>query len=570
MSGFVHLHVHSEYSLLDGACRIKELVRTIKEMGQTAVAITDHGVMYGCYDFYKECINNGIKPIIGCEVYEAPGSRHEKGGNIGRNEYYHLILLCKNSTGYKNLCRLVSRGFTEGFYQKPRIDKELLKRYSEGLIALSACLVGKIPKLLLADRFEDAVRAVEEYKEIFGEDNFYIELQDHGIKEQRQIYPYLLRLAKKTNTPLVATNDAHYLKKEDSFVQRVLTCISTNTRLDDKSSLTFPTDEFYLKTEREMRELFPPDAIDNTVKIAEKCNFAFDEGKLILPHFKVEGWDNNEAYFDYLVDKGRGEHYGNNPHPDIISRIEHEKNVIKKMDFVDYFLIVADYVEYARRHNIAVGPGRGSGAGSVCAYCLHITDVDPIQYNLLFERFLNPERVSMPDFDIDFCYIRRQEVIDYVVNKYGRDHVTQIAAFDTMKARGSVRDAARVMGIPYADADRIAKLIPGGPGGTIEAALTPGSELMKIVQSDSNIARLIDTAKKLQGTPRNLSVHPAGVVITREPVDEYVPLCKSREDTITQFEKGAVEGLGLVKMDVRTVCRLNYSETKTKPAELYA
>ena len=434
MSGFVHLHVHSEYSLLDGACRIRGLVRHIKEMGQTAVALTDHGVMYGCVDFYNECVENGIKPIIGCEVYVAPHTRFDKSTKSDMRPH-HLILLCKDNEGYKNLSKLVTLGYTEGFYNKPRVDKELLRKYSKGLICLSACLSGELPRTLLDGRLADAIAVAKEYKDIFGED-YYIELQSHGISEQERILPYLLRVARDTGTQLVATNDAHYVGKDDSYIQRLLTCIATNTTLNDKSDMQFPTDEFYLKTEDEMKALgFPQSAYDNTVKIAEKCNVNFTFGHTILPYFKVEGYENNEIFFTEQVRNGLVKRYGNPVPKEASERAEYEMSVIKKMGFIDYFLIVADFIGYAKRNGIAVGPGRGSGAGSVCAYCLGITDIDPIRFNLLFERFLNPERVTMPDFDVDFCYIRRQEVIDYVVRKYGRDHVAQIITFGTMACR---------------------------------------------------------------------------------------------------------------------------------------
>ncbi len=546
MSGFVHLHVHTEYSLLDGACRIRRLVSHIKKMGQTAVAITDHGVMYGCMDFYSECIKNGIKPIIGCEVYVAPRTRFDKTTKEDLKPY-HLILLCKNNKGYENLTKLVSLGFTEGFYGKPRVDRELLRKYSEGLICLSACLSGEIPRLLLSGSYSAAIETVRELKQIFGKENYFIEVQNHGIKEQETILPYLLRLAKETDTGVVATNDAHYIEKQDSYVQKVLTCISTNTTLNDNNALHFPTDEFYLKSEEEMSALFLPQAIENTVKIADMCNVNFTFGNTVLPFFKAEGYDSNDDYFAAEVVKGAKERYGAIT-DEVKQRIKYESSVIKKMGFIDYFLIVADFINYARSRDIAVGVGRGSGAGSVCAYCLGITDIDPIKYNLLFERFLNPERVSMPDFDIDFCYRRRQEVIDYVVRKYGNDHVAQIITFGTMAARGAVRDAGRAMGLPYAKVDSVAKLLPLY-GSTIEQALKSEKELIKLASEDNEISRLLDTAQKIEGMARNTSVHAAGIVITRNPVSEYVPLCKNGDDTVTQYTKDSLEQLGLLKMD---------------------
>ncbi len=547
MSGFVHLHVHTEYSLLDGACRIRGLVSHIKEMGQTAVAITDHGVMYGCMDFYSECKKNGIKPILGCEVYVAPKTRFDKASKEDLKPY-HLILLCKNNTGYKNLTKLVSLGFTEGFYGKPRVDRELLKKYSEGLICLSACLSGEVARQLMAGSYSGAVNTVKDYKEIFGNENYFIEIQSHGIKEQDNIRPYLLRLSRDTDTPLVATNDAHYVTKEDSYIQRVLTCISTNTTLNDNNAMQFPTNEFYLKTEEEMGGLFPHQAIENTVKIADMCNVDFTFGNTILPYFKAEGYESNDKYFADAVVTGAKRRYGSELPDEVKQRIRYESSVIKKMGFIDYFLIVADFISYAKSQDIAVGVGRGSGAGSVCAYCLGITDIDPIKYNLLFERFLNPERVSMPDFDIDFCYQRRQEVIDYVIRKYGKDHVAQIITFGTMAARGAVRDAGRVMGLPYAKVDAVAKALPLY-GVTIEQALKTEKELIRLAAEDNEVSRLLDTAMKIEGMARNTSVHAAGIVITRDPVSEYVPLYKSGDDTITQYTKDTLEQLGLLKMD---------------------
>lgn len=549
MSGFVHLHVHSEYSLLDGACRIRELVRHIKEMGQTAVALTDHGVMYGCVDFYNECVENGIKPIIGCEVYVAPHTRFDKSTKSDMRPH-HLILLCKDNEGYKNLSKLVTLGYTEGFYNKPRVDKELLRKYSKGLICLSACLSGELPRTLLDGRLADAIAVAKEYKDIFGED-YYIELQSHGISEQERILPYLLRVARDTGTQLVATNDAHYVEKDDSYIQRLLTCIATNTTLNDKSDMQFPTDEFYLKTEDEMKALgFPQSAYDNTVKIAEKCNVNFTFGHTILPYFKVEGYENNEIFFTEQVRNGLVKRYGNPVPKEASERAEYEMSVIKKMGFIDYFLIVADFIGYAKRNGIAVGPGRGSGAGSVCAYCLGITDIDPIRFNLLFERFLNPERVTMPDFDVDFCYIRRQEVIDYVVRKYGRDHVAQIITFGTMAARGAIRDAGRAMGLPYGKVDTVAKLIPMSMHSTIDGALKSEKELVKLAATDNEVSLLIETAKKIEGMARNTSIHAAGIVITRDPVADYVPLYRNGEgEVMTQYTMTTIERLGLLKMD---------------------
>ncbi|HCE25787.1 MAG TPA: DNA polymerase III subunit alpha, partial [Ruminococcaceae bacterium] len=509
----------------------------------------DHGVMYGCVDFYNECIENGIKPIIGCEVYVAPRTRFDKSTKADMKPH-HLILLCKDNEGYKNLSKLVTIGYTEGFYNKPRVDKELLRRYSDGLICLSACLSGELPRVLLDGRLADAVSLVKEYKDIFGED-YYIELQNHGISKQERILPYLLRVARDTGTQLVATNDAHYVEKDDSYIQRVLTCIATNTTLNDKSDMQFPTDEFYLKSEDEMKALgFPQSAYDNTVKIAEKCNVTFTFGHTILPYFKAEGYENNEIYFTEQVRKGLKKRYGDPVPEEVSDRAEYEMSVIKKMGFIDYFLIVADFIGYAKRNDIAVGPGRGSGAGSVCAYCLGITDIDPIRFNLLFERFLNPERVTMPDFDVDFCYIRRQEVIDYVVRKYGRDHVAQIITFGTMAARGAIRDAGRAMGLPYGKVDTVAKLIPMSMHSTIDGALKSEKELVKLASSDNEVSLLIETARKIEGMARNTSIHAAGIVITRDPVADYVPLYRNGEgEVMTQYTMTTIERLGLLKMD---------------------
>ena len=566
MSGFVHLHVHTEYSLLDGACRIRGLVRRVKEMGQTAVAITDHGVMYGCIDFYNECLENGIKPIIGCEVYVAPRGHADKATKEDMRPH-HLILLCKDNEGYKNLSELVTLGYTEGFYNKPRVDKQQLREHSKGLICLSACLAGELPRLLLDGRYSEALSVIREYKSIFGDENYYIELQDHGIKEQKRILPYLIRAAKETDTQIVATNDAHYCEKSDSYVQRVLTCIATNTTLSDNSGMQFPTDEFYLKTEDEMKLLgFPEQAYDNTAEIASRCNVSFTFGHTILPYFKAEGYENNYIYFEKQIREGLVKRYGDPVPEKIVQRAEYEMSVISKMGFVDYFLIVADFIGYAKRNDIAVGPGRGSGAGSVCAYCLGITDIDPIRFDLLFERFLNPERVSMPDFDIDFCYIRRQEVIDYVVRKYGRDHVAQIITFGTMAARGAIRDAGRAMGLPYSKVDSVAKLIPMSLHSTIEGALKSEKELVKLASSDNEVSRLIETAMKIEGMVRNTSIHAAGIVITRDPVSDYVPLYKNGEgEVMTQYTMTTIERLGLLKMDflglryltvIRDCCKL--------------
>ncbi len=545
---FVHLHVHSEYSLLDGACRIKRLVSRVKELGQSAVAITDHGVMYGCVDFYNECLKNGIKPVIGCEVYVAPRDRFSKESREDMSPY-HLLLLCKNNTGYKNLVKLVSAAHTEGFYYRPRCDIELLNKYSDGLICLSACLAGEIPRLLLSGRYDAAKSRALEYNKIFGQGNYYLEVQNHGIDEQIKILPMLYQLSRETGIPLVATNDAHYIEKSDSEMQRILTCISTMKTLDSPDSLSFPTEEFYIKSYDEMARLFPAEALENTVKIAEKCNVTFEFGVTKLPYFRIEGTDDNETYFRNSVYTGLKQRYGEDLSPGIIERAETEINIISEMGYVDYFLIVADFISFARSKDIPVGPGRGSGVGSICAYALGITAIDPVRYNLLFERFLNPERVSMPDFDVDFCYVRRQEVIDYVTQKYGQDHVAQIITFGTLAARAAIKDVGRVMGIPYNKVDSLSKMIPSGPNVTIAGAVAESKDLRRLIDGDTVLQKLVDNAVKLEGMPRHASMHAAGVVITRDPVTEYVPLVKNDNYVVTQYAKDNLESLGLLKMD---------------------
>ncbi len=545
---FVHLHVHSEYSLLDGACRIKGLVSRVKELGQSAVAITDHGVMYGCVDFYNECVNNGIKPIIGCEVYVAPRGRFKKESREDMTPY-HLLLLCKDNEGYRNLVKLVSAAHTEGFYNRPRCDVELLRKYSRGLICLSACLAGEIPRLLLNNDYEGAKAKALEYREIFGDGNYYIEVQNHGIEEQRRILPLLYRISEETGIPVAATNDAHYIEKSDSEMQRILTCISTGKTLGSPDSLSFPTEEFYIKSAEEMSKLFPAEAIENTLKIAEKCNVTFEFGVTKLPYFKIDGCDDNEKYFEKAVADGLRKRYGDKLTKEIAERAEYEMGIIKKMGYVDYFLIVADFIAFARSKSIPVGPGRGSGVGSVCAYALEITAIDPIRYNLLFERFLNPERVSMPDFDIDFCYIRRQEVIDYVSVKYGSDHVAQIITFGTLAARAAIKDVGRVMGISYSKVDSLSKMIPFGIGVSLKKSIDENKQLREYIESDPMLKKLIENALKLEGMPRHASMHAAGVVITREPVTEYVPLIKNDVYMVTQYSKDVLENLGLLKMD---------------------
>ena len=557
MSGFVHLHVHSEYSLLDGACRIEALPQRAKELGQTAIAITDHGTMYGVVAFYKACTKAGVKPIIGCEVYVAPKSRFvkETGGDSGESKRspYHLVLLCKNETGYRNLCHLVSASFTEGFYGKPRVDWELLQQHSAGLICLSACLAGEIPRRITAGDYEGAKALALQYQALFGDDSYYLEVQNHGMADQIPVTEALIRLSRETNIPLIATNDTHYTNREDAYLQDVLLCIQTNRRVDDPDRLKFETEEFYLKSESEMFAAFPqcPEAIENTAKVAALCNLEFTFGSYHLPTFVLpEDWDNAAAYLEHLCMIGFGERYGDLANSDTAkAQLAQELQMIADMGFVDYFLIVADFISYAKGLGIAVGPGRGSAAGSVVSYCLGITDVDPIQYGLFFERFLNPERVSMPDIDIDFCVRRRGEVIDYVTQKYGSEHVAQIVTFGTMAARGAIRDVARAIGISYGEADTVAKQIPNTLGIKLKDALEVSKPLRDLYESDERIKKLIDTARALEGMPRHASTHAAGVVITNRPVYEYVPLAKNDEAIVCQYSMTTLEELGLLKMD---------------------
>lgn len=546
---FTHLHLHTEYSLLDGACRISRLACAAKEKGMTSLAITDHGVMYGVIDFYRACKKENIKPIIGCEVYVAPNSRFDKTSSY--EKYYHMVLLCENNTGYQNLIKLVSLGFTEGFYSKPRIDDELLEKYHEGLICLSACLAGEIPQRLLENNYDSAKKKAIYYRDLFGRENFFIELQNHGIDEQKRITPNLVKIAEEIGVEIVATNDCHYIEKSDHNTHNILLCIQTNRTVNDNDRMEFQTDEFYLKTETEMRSLFPeyPQAFDNTQKIAERCNVEFEFGVRKLPRFDVPDNEDHLEYFRQNCYKGLYKHYGENPDQALIDRLEYEIGVISKMGFVDYYLIVNDFVQYAKSCNIPVGPGRGSGAGSLCAYCIGITAIDPIKYNLLFERFLNPERVSMPDFDIDFCKDRRGEVIDYVVRKYGADHVAQIISFGTMAARGAIRDVGRALAIPYATVDSVAKLVPMELNITIEKALKISSELYKRYNEDEQTRRLLDVAMSIEGMPRHATMHAAGVVITDQPVSDYVPLSKNDDNVVTQFTMTTLEELGLLKMD---------------------
>ncbi|WP_417026727.1 DNA polymerase III subunit alpha [Candidatus Allofournierella excrementavium] len=567
---FVHLHVHTEYSLLDGACRIDRMFDRLKELGQTAIAITDHGVMYGCVDFYKAAKKAGVKPIIGCEVYVATRSRFDKVNRIDGSN--HLVLLCKNETGYKNLIKLVSAGFIEGFYSKPRVDKELLEQHHEGLVCLSACLAGEIPQALLAGDYEKAKAAALYFNDLFGQGNFYIEIQDHGIDAQQQILPLLIRLARETGIPLVATNDAHYLRKEDSKMQSILICIQTGKTVQDADKLEFETDEFYLKSTEEMYDLFSiaPDACENTVKIADMCNFDFEFGVTKLPYFEAPDGMDNQVYFEKLCREGLVRRYGDVVTDEMRERLEYEIDVIRRMGYTNYYLIVFDFINYAKQQGIPVGPGRGSGAGSLAAYCVGITNIDPIRYNLLFERFLNPERVSMPDFDVDFCYERRQEVIDYVNEKYGHDHVAQIITFGTMAARAAIRDVGRVLGMPYAQVDSISKMVPMELKMTLNRALEVSPELKAQYEADPQVKELIDTAIKIEGMPRHASTHAAGVVITREAANEYVPLASNDGVPVTQFTMTTIEELGLLKMDflgLRTLTVIKNAEEMVRRRE---
>ena len=546
---FVHLHVHTEYSLLDGACRIGKLVKRVAELGQNAVAITDHGVMYGVIDFYRAAKAAGIKPIIGCEVYVAPRSMTDRVHNID-SEAQHLVLLCENETGYKNLSYMVSKAFLDGFYIKPRVDMALLRQHSEGIIALSACLAGGIPRRLRMRDYEGAKQLALEFSEIFGENNFFLELQDHGIPEQAEVNRGILQLAKETGLPLVATNDAHYLTREDSYIQDVLMCIQMGKTVDDPNRMRFETQEFYIKPEEEMRALFPnlPEALENTQRIADRCNVEFEFNHYHLPEYVPPDGSDSLTYFRRLCEEGFRARYPEQP-PEYRKRLDYEMNVIETMGYVDYYLIVADFILWAKHEGIPVGPGRGSGAASIAAYCMHITEMDPMKYNLIFERFLNPERVSMPDFDTDFCQARRGEVIDYVMRKYGKDRVAQIVTFGTMAARAAIRDVGRVLNFTYAETDAVAKLIPTTLHMTLDEALRLSPQLKQMYDGDERVKKLVDTARALEGMPRNTSTHAAGVVITKDPVCDYVPLARNDDTIVTQFTMTTIEELGLLKMD---------------------
>lgn len=550
MSKFVHLHVHSEFSLLDGANRIKDLPVRAKELGMDAIAITDHGVMFGVIDFYKACLANGVKPIIGCEVYVAPRTRFDKEPNSD-NKYNHLILLAKNNDGYKNLSKLVSLGFIDGYYYKPRIDKELLEKYHDGLICCSACLAGEISQAILKGDMQKAEESAMWFKNLFGED-YYLEVQANSLREQLLVNQQLISMSKKLNIPLVATNDSHYLRKEDYYNHEVLLCVQTGKRMTDEDRMSFSTNDYYIKSPEEMEEYFSniPEVLENTVKIADKCNVTFDFGHTILPNYDVP--EEFETHYDYLrklSSDGMIQRYGNDIPKEIRDREEYELSVIKKMGYVDYFLIVWDYINWAKSQGIPVGPGRGSGAGSIVAYSIGITDIDPIKYSLIFERFLNPERISMPDFDVDFCYERRQEVIDYVSRKYGHDHVSQIITFGTMSARMVIRDVGRALDVSYAETDKLAKMIPNEVHITIKKAMEQNKELSNLYESDDQIHKLLDIAMGLEGLPRQASTHACGIVITKEPVDTYVPLYVRDNLISTQFIMTTLEELGLLKMD---------------------
>lgn len=566
---FTHLHVHTEYSLLDGSSKIKELTSRAKELGMDSMAITDHGVMYGVIDFYRAAREAGIKPILGCEVYVAPGSRFDRESGAGDDRYYHLILLAENNAGYKNLMKIVSKGFVDGFYYKPRVDLELLSTYHEGIIALSACLAGEVQKYLARGMYEEAKRSALRYYEIFGKDHFYLELQDHGIPEQKMVNQGLMRLSQDTGLELVATNDVHYTYAEDAKAHDILLCIQTGKKVADEDRLRYEGGQYYCKSEEEMRKLFPyaKEAIDNTHKIAERCNVEIEFGVTKLPKYEVpEGFD-SWTYLNHLCQEGFKDRY---PDDDgtLSRRLDYELGVIRTMGYVDYFLIVWDFINYARSQNIMVGPGRGSAAGSIVSYTLGITNIDPVRYNLLFERFLNPERVSMPDIDVDFCYERRQEVIDYVVRKYGKDQVVQIVTFGTLAAKGVVRDVGRVLDLPYAMCDSIAKMIPNDLGMTLDKALTANPDLKKLYNENEQVKYLIDMSKRLEGLPRHTSMHAAGVVIGSRSIDEFVPLSRAADGTITtQFTMTTIEELGLLKMDFLGLRTLTVIQNAVRLAE---
>ena len=563
---FTHLHVHTEYSLLDGACRLGGLLDRAKELGMDSLAITDHGSMYGVIDFYRLAREKGIRPIIGCECYVAARTRFDKDKNYDAQRC-HLVLLCENETGYKNLMAMVSEAWVDGFYTKPRIDRDLLEKYHEGLICLSACLAGEIPQALLAGDFDKAKEVALWYENLFGRGNYFIEIQNHQLAEQERVLPQLIRLAAETGIGLVATNDVHYVNKEDHKIQQVLICIQTNHVLGESTGLEFETQEFYLKSEAEMAALFPAEAIENTAKIAARCNVEIEFGHTSPPYFEVPDGQDHFEWFSRRCEEGLVRRYGGNPPEEYRTRLRYELDMINSMGYVDYFLIVHDFITHAKAEGIPVGPARGSGGGSLASYCLGITDIDPMRYNLLFERFLNPERVSMPDFDIDFCYERRGEVLDYVIEKYGADHVAQIVTFSTMAARGALRDVGRALGMPYGVVDRIAKLVPMELKITIEKALSSSPELRAEYAGDDAVKELVDMARMVEGMPRNAGTHAAGVVITRDPVRAYVPLARNDESIVTQFTMTTLEELGLLKIDflgLRTLTVIHDAEAMAR------
>lgn len=564
---FTHLHTHTEFSLLDGACRIEQLVSRAKSLGMQSLAITDHGNMYGAVDFYKACKKEGIKPVIGCEVYVAPRTRFDRD-KVFDKDYNHLILLCENETGYKNLINMVSKSFTEGFYFKPRIDHDLLEKYHEGIICLSACLAGEIPQAILQKDYDKAKRTALWYRDVFGEGNYYLELQNHGLPEQLSVNEGIKRISRETGIPMAATNDVHYIEKADAKIQQVLICIATNHVLGDDTGLEFHAEEFYLKSEEEMREIFSdvPQAVDNTQLIADRCNFDFEFGHTKLPYYETPNNMDHFEYFKTLCMQGMKRRYGENPPEEYYDRLNFELNTVEKMGYTDYYLIVWDFVTFAKSKGIPVGPGRGSGAGSIAAYCMGITDLDPMKYNLLFERFLNPERVSMPDFDIDFCYERRGEVIDYVTKKYGADHVAQIVTFGTLATRAAIRDVGRAMGMSYASVDAVAKLVPNDFHITIDQAVKKSKELSDLMHENQQVRELIETAKKVEGMPRNTSTHAAGVVITHDPVSTYVPLATNDGVPVTQYVMTTLEELGLLKMDFLGLRTLTVIDDAAKAA----
>lgn len=566
---FTHLHVHTEYSLLDGSCKIKELAARAKELGMDSMAITDHGVMYGVIDFYRAAREVGIKPIIGCEVYVAPGSRFERENTNSEDRYYHLVLLAENDTGYHNLMKIVSKGFVDGFYYKPRVDYEVLETYHEGVIALSACLAGEVQRYLARGMYEEACRSARHYEEIFGKGNFFLELQDHGISTQKMVNQGLMRMSRELSMDLVATNDIHYILAEDAAAHDILLCIQTGKKVSDENRMRYEGGQYYVKSEEEMRALFPyaQEAIDNTHKIAERCNVEIEFGVTKLPKYEVPEEYDSWSYLNKLCQDGMAKRYPNDDGT-LQERLSYELGVIHNMGYVDYFLIVWDFIHFARSHDIMVGPGRGSAAGSIVSYCLEITNIDPVRYDLLFERFLNPERVSMPDIDIDFCFERRQEVIDYVVEKYGKDQVVQIVTFGTLAAKGVVRDVGRVLDLPYARCDAIAKMIPGDLGMTLEKALKQSPDLREAYQNDDEVRYLIDMARRLEGLPRHTSMHAAGVVIGQRAMDEFVPLSRASDGTITtQFTMTTLEELGLLKMDFLGLRTLTVIQNAVRQAE---